>query len=180
MYQELNRIENHTRFSQLYFLYYMKLLRFSQTYVESEEEAKNIVQDVFLYLWEHFGVLGEVHNVEAFLVTMTKNRCLNFLKHRLFVDSRKQSLQENEESQMRLYALQQFDENLSFPESMEEQLKQALEELPERCREVFCMSRLDGLKHKEIAGRLNISVNTVENQIAIALKKIRARLLPLL
>lgn len=179
MCQDLKRIEDQNHFSQLYFLYYMKLLRFSQTYVESEEEAKNIVQDVFLYLWEHFGMLNEVRSMEAFLVTMTKNRCLNFLKHKLFVESGKQLLQEAEESRMRLYALQQLDENLNYPEGIEELLKQAVAELPERCREVFYMSRIDGLKHKEIADRLNISVNTVENQIAIALKKIRARLLPL-
>ena len=180
MYQDLKRLEDQTRFSQLYFLYYMKLLRFSQTYVESEEEAKNIVQDVFLYLWEHFGTLDGVRSVEAFLVTMTRNRCLNFLKHKLFVDSHKQSLQEVEESQMRLYALQQFDESINSSEGIEERLTQAVAELPERCREIFYMSRMDGLKHKEIADRLNISVNTVENQIAIALKKIRARLLSLL
>lgn len=180
MYHDLKRIEDRNRFSQLYFLYYMKLLRFSQTYVGSEEEAKNIVQDVFLYLWEHFGTLDEVHSMEAFLVTMTKNRCLNFLKHKLFVESCKHSLQEAEEARMQLYALQQLDENRNYPEGIEELLKQAVAELPERCREVFYMSRIDGLKHKEIADRLNISVNTVENQIAIALKKIRARLLPLL
>ena len=178
MYQVLNNLGNQERFSQLYSMYFMKMLRFSQAYVGTEEDAKNIVQDVFLYLWEHIELLDTVNNTDAFLFTLIKNRCLNFIKHRLYVDSHKQSLQEveEEEMQMNLYALEQFDENLCSVEDMERQLQKVIDALPERCRQIFMLSRMDGLKYKEIAARLEISVNTVENQISIALKKIRLEL----
>lgn len=185
MFQVLNNLDNQERFSQLYSMYFMKMLRFSQAYVGTEEDAKNIVQDVFLYLWEHIEVLDTVNNTDAFLFTLIKNRCLNFIKHRLYVDSHKRSLQEveEEEMQMNLYALEQFDENLCSVEDMERQLQKVIDALPERCRQIFMLSRMDGLRYKEIAARLEISVNTVENQISIALKKIRLELkeyLPLL
>lgn len=185
MYQVLNRLENQERFSQLYSVYFMKMLRFSQAYVGTEEDAKNIVQDVFLYLWEHIDLLDTVNNTDAFLFTLIKNRCLNFIKHRLYIESRKRTLEEAEEEelQMNLYALQQFDENLSSVEDMERLLQQVMDSLPARCRQIFMLSRMDGLKYKEIAAQLNLSVNTVENQMSIALKKIRIELkdyLPLL
>lgn len=185
MYQVSNRIESQEHFSQLYSVYFMKMLRFSQAYVGSEEEAKNIIQDTFLYLWEHIDILDTINNKDAFLFTLVKNRCLNFIKHRLYVDSRKQSLQETEEEelQMSLYALQEFDENLCSVEDIEQLLQQAVDALPERCRQIFMLSRMEGLKYKEIASRLDVSVNTVENQISIALKKMRIELkdyLPLL
>lgn len=185
MYQVLNGLETQERFSQLYSVYFMKMLRFSQAYVGTEEDAKNIVQDVFLYLWEHIEVLDTVNNTDAFLFTLIKNRCLNFIKHKLYIDSHRKTLQEaeEEEMQMNLYALEQFDENLCSVEDMEHLLQQTIDSLPERCRRIFMLSRMDGLKYKEIAARLEISVNTVENQMSIALKKIRLELkeyLPLL
>ena len=56
------------------------MTRFSQAYVIAEEDAENIVQDIFLYLWEHPEVLKTIDNMDAFLFTLVKNRCLNFLK----------------------------------------------------------------------------------------------------
>ena len=78
--------------------------------------------------------------------------------------------------EFKLYSLQKFDENsFSFFE-MERILQQAIESLPERCREIFKLSRMEGLQNKEIAARLGISVNTVEGQMSIALRKLRVAL----
>lgn len=172
-------------FSDLYAVYFTKMLRFSTAYVGREEDAENIVQDIFLYLWEHADLLETVGNRDAFLFTLVKNRCLNFLKHRLYVETCKQSLEQARtwELQMNLYSLQQFDESSLSLEEMEVLLHKAIDALPERCRQIFVLSRMEGLKYKEIAERLDISVNTVENQISIALKKLKGELkeyLPLL
>lgn len=172
-------------FSDMYAVYFTKMLRFSKAYVGREEDAENIVQDIFLYLWEHTDVLETVDNRDAFLFTLVKNRCLNFLKHQLYVETRKQSLEKAEtlELQMNVYSLQQFDESALSLEEVEALLRQAIGTLPERCRRIFILSRMEGLKYKEIAERLDISVNTVENQISIALKKLKVELkdyLPLL
>jgi RNA polymerase sigma-70 factor (ECF subfamily) len=78
--------------------------------------------------------------------------------------------------ELKLYSLQQFDENHLSGAEIETLVTNAINSLPERCREIFVLSRLEGLRHKEIAARLNISTNTVEGQINIALKKLRAEL----
>ncbi|WP_455967284.1 RNA polymerase sigma-70 factor [Bacteroides fluxus] len=165
-------------FSDIYSIYYMKMLRFSRTYVSTKEDAENIVQDTFLYLWEHLELLEEIEHPDAFLFTLIKNRCLNFLKHQSYIQAKTCPLKADEEleSQLNLYALQQFDEAVSSISEVEELLKQTMQKLPERCREIFLLSRIEGLKYKEIAERLDISVNTVENQISIALRKLKSEL----
>lgn len=71
--------ENKERlFSQIYTKYYSKLLRFAQEYVGDVEEAENLVQDLFLYLWNHYSLLDTVHNLNAFLFTLVKNRSIDF------------------------------------------------------------------------------------------------------
>lgn len=165
-------------FSHIYSIYFMKMTRFCMAYVGVEEDAKNIVQDVFLYLWEHPDTYETVNNLDAFLFVLIKNRCLNFIKHRLYERSLKQALPETEDQElkMNLYSLQCFDESCLTLADVESLLDNAIDRLPERCREIFKLSRMEGLKYKEIAERLNVSVNTVENQMSIALKKLRIEL----
>ena len=159
------------------------MTRFSQAYVIAEEDAENIVQDIFLYLWEHPEVFKTIDNMDAFLFTLVKNRCLNFLKHNLYIKKRTLETAEEQEMQMNLYSLQQFDESFLTISEVENLIDEVIGKLPERCREIFILSRMEGLKYKEIAERLNISVNTVENQMSIALRKLKIELkdyLPLL
>lgn len=169
-------LETQRSFSQLYTIYFARMIRFSQTYIINEEDSENIVQDIFLYLWEHPEAFRAINNPDAFLFTLVKNRCLNHLKQSL--NNPKQSLEEFEkqELQMNLYSLQQFDEMGMSSADIEAILNEAINKLPERCREIFILSRMEGLRHKEIASRLNISSNTVENQIAIALQKLKIEL----
>ena len=166
--QSNHLLKTQKSFSDIYSIYYVRMLRFSQTYVIAEEDAENIVQDTFLYLWEHLELLEDIDHLDAFLFTLIKNRCLNFLKHQSYIQAKTCSLKADEEleSQLNLYALEQFDEAVSSISEVENLL-----------------SRIEGLKYKEIAERLDISVNTVENQISIALRKLRSELkeyLPLL
>ena len=175
--QSNHLLKTQKSFSDIYSIYYVRMLRFSQTYVIAEEDAENIVQDTFLYLWEHLELLEDIDHLDAFLFTLIKNRCLNFLKHQSYIQAKTCSLKADEEleSQLNLYALEQFDEAVSSISEVENLLSRTMQKLPER--------RIEGLKYKEIAERLDISVNTVENQISIALRKLRSELkeyLPLL
>lgn len=183
--QQTNSLETQKCFSQIYSTYFIKMTRFSQAYVIAEEDAENIVQDIFLYLWEHPEVFRTIDNMDAFLFTLVKNRCLNFLKHSLYINEKKRTLEtaEEKEMQMNLYSLQQFDESFLTISEVENLIDEVIGKLPERCREIFILSRMEGLKYKEIAERLDISVNTVENQMSIALRKLKVELkdyLPLL
>lgn len=176
--QRNSSLETQKSFSQIYSLYFVKLTRFSQAYVISEEDAENIVQDIFLYIWEHPELFQTVQNMDAFLFTLVKNRCLNFLKHSFYVNEKKKTLQvaEEEELKMNMYSLEQFDESRLSITDMENRIDSVIDKLPERCREIFILSRMEGLKYMEIAERLGISVNTVENQMSIALRKLRTEL----
>jgi RNA polymerase sigma-70 factor (ECF subfamily) len=165
-------------YSKVYAAYFPRLVRFSQAYVMSRHDAENIVQDIFLYLWEHWDQAGLPGNIHAFLFTSVKNRCIDYLRKQAETSARRQPLSEVHEKEWRLklYSLQQLDESLLYPDELETLITTAMDTLPERCREIFVMSRIDGLRHREIAGRLKISTNTVERQIGIALKKLRAAL----
>ena len=88
-----------------------------------------------------------------------------------------------QEFQLKLYSLQLLDDSQMSIDEVEKKIHQAISTLPERCREIFVMSKLKGMKYREIAESLGISQNTVEGQMAIALKKLREELrhcLPLL
>lgn len=168
----------HDVFSGIYDVYFPKLLRFTQTYLIREEEAEHIVQDLFVYLWEHRDVLSSLRNVNAYLFTLARNRCIDYLRREMNREHRRGALceVENRELQLKLYSLEMFDEDRLSEADVEELLHRAINNLPERCREIFIMSRLHNLRYKEIAAKLDISPNTVENQIAIALRKLKDEL----
>lgn len=165
-------------YSKIYAIYFPKLVRFSQTYLHSQEDAENLVQDIFLYLWENREQIPSLGNMNAYLFTVVKNRCIDFLRRQAKNDEKKRSLSELEEKelQFKLYSLQKFDENNFSIADIEHLISQAVDSLPARCKEIFILSRMEGLRHKEISERLNISVNTIESQIAIALKKLKVAL----
>lgn len=154
---------------------------FAKNYVPANEDAENIVQDVFLILWERKEEIEISFTLTTYLFTLVKNRCLNFLRHKLIEEE--YNSQMKEELGFKLYALETFNYSYQSEEELQEVIRRALDTLPERCREVFIKSRIEGLKYKEISDELGISVNTVENQMVTALKKLRVALkdyLPLL
>ena len=155
-------------FSDIYTIYYVRMLRFSQTYVIAEEDAENIVQDTFLYLWEHLELLEDIDHLDAFLFTLIKNRCLNFLKHQSYIQAKTCSLKADEEleSQLNLYALEQFDEAVSSISEVENLLSRTMQKLPERCREVFIRVREEKQSYAQVAEELGISTKTVDAQLA--------------
>lgn len=165
-------------YTEVYTTYFPRLVRFSQTYLLSREEAENIVQDVFLYLWEHPETQESIRHTQAFLFTMVKNRCIDYLRQQTQEQNKRRPLTELQEKelQLKLYSLQQFASEGLFRTDTEALLQKVIDDLPPRCREIFLLSRLDGLHHKEIAERLHISTNTVEGQVAIALHKLRMAL----
>lgn len=172
-------------FSKLYVSYYARLVRFASLYVGAMGDAENIVQDFFLYLWERKEILPELQQPDAYLFSAVKHRCLNILRSQLSIVDRRQPLSDimEQEFKLKLYSLQLLDDSQMSIDEVEKQICRAIDSLPERCREIFVMSKLKGMKYREIAESLGISQNTVEGQMAIALKKLREELrhcLPLL
>lgn len=170
--------EERVRFEDIYLSYFSKMKYFAKEYVISEEDAENIVQDVFVELWENKEMLNMHMNLIAYLFTTIKNKCLNHLRHKLVVQETANKLQEEYTISLRmnLDSLETFDNNLFSDQDIEKLISRALDALPEKCRAIFIMSKIEGKKHNEIAQELNISINTVGSQIGIAYKKLRTEL----
>ena len=164
-------------FDKIYVLYYSRMFRFAKEYVLFDEDAENIVQDVFLLLWEKREVLNIQISLVSYLFALVKNKSLDYLRHKVIADEYKQELS------AKLTALELLNYSFTSDEEIEQILMTAINKLPERCRQVFLKSRIEGKKNREIANELNLTVSTVENQMTIALRKLRVELkdyLPLL
>lgn len=135
-------------------------------YVGDLDEAKNLVHEAFIAVWEKFDSLPPETSFRSYLYTAVKNRSLNHVRDRKKQVSMEQvpedSLSENND--------------LLVARELEKEIELAIESLPEKCREVFEMSRKDGLKYAEISKKLDISVKTVEAQMSKALSVLRDRL----
>ena len=166
-------------FSELYLMYYPKLVRFAKEFVVLEEDAENITQDVFTDLWERRDAIDHIENVNAYLFRLVRNRCLDYLKHKVFEQKYAENVQASFEIDLnlKLQSLDRFDvSDISEGNETERLVRDAINSLPKRCRDIFLLSRMKGLKYREISEKLGISVNTVECQMGIALKKLRVKL----
>ena len=164
-------------FDRIYVTYYSRMFRFAKEYVLFDEDDENVVQDVFLLLWEKREVLDIQVSLGSYLFSLVKNRSLDYLRHKVVAEEYRQELT------FKLSALEQLNYTFTSEEDIEQAVTKAIDKLPERCREIFLKSRIEGMKYREIADELDISMNTVENQMSIALKKLRIELkdyLPLL
>lgn len=161
---EAGLLEN---FDRLYLKYYSRLKRFVSSYSLSEEDTEDIVQGIFVTLWEKRSAIAIQNNLSSYLLTLAKNRCIDYFRHKITVN------QFIEESKLKIEALSQIKDYDLSDEELERILLSAVDQLPPRCREIFMMSRFEGLKYREIAYRLDISESTVENQMGIALQRLR-------
>jgi RNA polymerase sigma-70 factor (ECF subfamily) len=154
------------------------MLRFAREYVIFKEDAENIAQDVFLALWEKRDDLQVHVSLTSYLFTLLKNRCIDHLRRKTHAENANKQMQENftSELKMKLYSLEAFNQSLISDEQIETLIKEAIDSLPQKCREIFILNKIEGKKYKEIANELNLSVSTVENQMGIALRKLREKL----
>ena len=162
------------KFSEVYVKYYCKLLRFASEFVNDVQEAENLVQDAFLGLWKSKDELERINNMNAYMFRLVRNRCLDCLKHKANEQEYAKGVMQTVD--YRLSALDSFNETGIFMGDLEKDVAEAIESLPPRCREVFVMSRYQGKKYREIAEAMGISENTVEIQMGIAIKRMKASL----
>ncbi len=177
--------KGHIDFKDVYVTYYSRMKHFAQEYVLSEADAENIVQDVFLEVWKRRDVLAYHVNLIAFLFTSVKNECLDFLQHKVIEEKAVTHIKEEytRTLQMKYESLEAFDEGFFSEDDIETLITKAIDSLPEKCREIFIKSKIEGKRQKEIAEELGVSINTIETQMGIAYKKLKVELkdvLPLL
>jgi len=155
-------------FRQFFHQYSDRLFKFAITLLNSRQEAEEAVSDVFLNIWQHRQRLDEIKNISTYIYSAVRNTALNYLKKR---NASTPTLQlENICASVDLKVISPDDlliskENLQI-------IAQAVNSLPPACRMIFKLVKEDGLKYKEVAEILHLSVATINVQMTIALKKI--------
>lgn len=153
--------------------YYDDLCNFVNIYLHDQVLAEEIVQDIFVYFWENREKLKINTSVKSYLFSASKFKSLNLLR-----DTRTQK--KIVEKIRRIEPIQTHEHESSYIDTNEFRkiLDLAVDQLAPKCREIFLLSKQKELSNKEIAEQLGISVKTVENQMTIALKKLREYLIP--
>ncbi len=165
--QKIQDEDDQQAFKQLYQLLFFRLYQFAYSYVRSKESAEEVVNDVFLSLWQNRGTLNSINNINVYLYVAIKNASLNYLRKKN-------------------HALPSSIDDLAVPHlhfvlnpelimitrELQSQIQGAIEQLPPRCKIIFKLVKEDGLSYKEVSVILGISVKTVDAQLYIALKKL--------
>lgn len=159
---------------KIYSTYYDSLLNYADRILNDFDTAKDVVQQVYYKIWEKRDSLNIETSVKAYLLRSVYNESLNTLAH-------KKNIQKYEQEQLSEFYLSTI---IQLPEAeialwqsdIEQAIQKAITVLPKKCREVFVLSKMKGLKNREIAEKLNISPKTVERHMSIALSKLRVEL----
>ena len=158
------------QFEKLFRGHYEELCAYANHIVKDLEESEEIVQSLFVKLWENRASTKIEKSIRSYLYSAVKNACFNQQKHLKIKETYKEHNKRELDSQ-----------NVSVEEEIEAneldiKIKAAIDKLPEGRKQIFILSRYDGLKYKEIAEKLKISVKTVENQMSSAIKSLKIEL----
>jgi RNA polymerase sigma-70 factor, ECF subfamily len=166
VFMNISKLDN-GNFELLFRENYTVLCRYCIQFVRVPEIAEEIVQDQFITLWEKREQI-EIHtSVKAYLYKSVKNKSIDYLK------SKYARLKSGETAEMYNIADNNSPQSIIEGNEATRIIEMAIKQLPEKCYAVFSLSRFGGMSNKEIADELNISVKTVENQVTIALRKIK-------
>lgn len=152
-------------FDLLFYNNYESLCNYAFSIIKDSGASEDIVQDFFVKIWVNRANLTPSKFSKSYIFRSVYNSCLDYIKHQSVRGKYQSILQASDQ-------IDEFQDSLEGFELMQ-QVELAIQKLPDKCREVFCLSRFEGLKYKEIAARLNISENTVDTQIRRALQFLR-------
>jgi RNA polymerase sigma-70 factor (ECF subfamily) len=158
-------------FELLFRKYYVTLCSFANKFLNDPEEAREIVQEVFIKIWEGRDEIDPDLSVKSYMFKITQNQSLNKLRKK-----------KAESAYIEIYKLMYIDHSdfssyeSIFTRELEDRIASAMNTIPQKCKRVFELSRIEGLKYGEIAGVLNISIKTVEAQMSKALQILRMEL----
>ena len=151
-------------FSALFDGYYSALCLFAEKYLHDMDLSRSLVQQVFIDLWMKREKISISTSAKSYLYTSVKNRCIDVLRKEKVTTSLSETVENLNQIPFR---------NLVEEAELTDRINASINQLPEKCREIFLLCRFEGLKYSEIAEKLGISVKTVEMQMGIALKKLR-------
>lgn len=154
-------------YKELFILLHSRLKQFAYSILKSNEEAEELVSDVFIRIWEKRDQLTTIESPLLYFYTTVKNLALNRINKQ-----KRQVGNQGEDWLVQLNSIYFDPEQLMMTEEMMRKIRQAVNDLPPRCRIIFKLIKEDGLKYKETAELLQLSIKTVEAQMAIALRRL--------
>lgn len=167
MLEELALRDSEPAFKSLYYAYSDRIMRYLAMYVKSSQIAEELVSDVFFALWENRKQLTEINDFDAYIYRIAKFRVLNYVR-----DTKYQTVDLNE-IPIDLFALTETTpEDDYISREMIDAVNNAIEQLPTKSKLAFKLVREDGMKYKDAAAHLGVSVKTLEAQLTFAMKKI--------
>jgi RNA polymerase sigma-70 factor, ECF subfamily len=158
------------QFESLFRSSYVSLVRYARRLVKDQDNAEEIVQDLFYRIWKDREKINIESSLNGYLFRSVHNKCLHFIEHNRIVEK---------------HAVEMSFRHPDSPESpsdilnykeLQAKIARILEKLPDRCGKIFYMNRFEGLKYTEIAEKLSVSVKTVEANMGRALKAFRKEL----
>ena len=168
---------NEKVFEQIVREYWPRMFKFALIYTQNNETSQELVQDTFLVLWNNRAILKDNTNLITYLMVVLRNKCLNLLEQtrirQLYIE---EIDDETIYQRANLYVLQDEASQIVESEDLHKAIERAVSKLPEKTREVFMLSRYDGLKNQQIAETKNISQKTVEYHISKALQILKEEL----
>ena len=163
-------------FERIFRSNYNQLVGFCHQFIDDRDSAQSLSQEAFLNLWLNREKVKTVNGIRVFLYTYAKSSCLNYIRHRKVVSKYENKFLQAAEDDINREVLESFDfSSFEFSE-LESLIRKAIQELPEKCRQVLVLSRFEGKMNKEIARDLNISVKAVEAHITRAIKFLKTSL----
>lgn len=156
-------------FEQLFKTYYAPLCLFAHNYLKDKDNCEEVVQSFFLKLWEKRSAIDINTSVKSYLFSSVRNACLNHIKHQKII-------QIHQTEMLNTSSEADFSPEYFMEIGLAEKIEAYINELPPKRKEIFMLSREQGLKYREIADQLGISVKTVEAQMGQALKDLREKL----
>lgn len=168
---------NEKVFEQIVREYWPRMFKFALIYTQNNETSQELVQDTFLVLWNNRAILKDNTNLITYLMVVLRNKCLNLLEQarirQLYIE---EIDDETIYQRANLYVLQDEASQIVESEDLHKAIERALSKLPDKTREIFMLSRYDGLKNQQIAETKNISQKTVEYHISKALQILKEEL----
>lgn len=156
-------------FEEFFHFYYGYLCTYACRFVVHENIAEEIVQDFFVKFWEKRNQIIIENSVKNYIFRSVKNGCLNYIQHN---NIKSKFAQHFISDQQKMH----FDSNSFLEIELAKKIEESIESLPEKRKEIFKLSREQGLKYREIAQKLNISLKTVETHMGLAIKSLREKL----
>ncbi len=158
-------------YTQVFEATYDALYRYAWYFVHDEDAAYDVLQDVFLKLWQVRERVDPARSLKALLYQMVRNTALNHMRH-----AKRHAADTLDDVPFEPASMPREEENYDM-QTLETHLRRWIDELPQRRREAFMLSRYQGLSHVEIAGIMDLAPKTVNNHIVLALQHLRSRLL---